>query len=179
MEDFMTTTKKTAADGAMDAIALLTQDHKKVKKMFKDFDKLKEEGDSAEKEALVKEICAELTVHAEIEEELFYPTVRKAIDDDDMMNEAEVEHASAKDLIEQLLSMDPEDEMYDAKVTVLGEYIDHHVEEEQNEMFPKAKKAKIDLEALGEELAELKETKQSQPLSTQGKSKRSGSSARA
>jgi hemerythrin superfamily protein len=171
----MTTTKKASAT---DAIAILTDDHKRVKKLFKDFEKLKENGDAADKEALVEEICAELTVHAEIEEEVFYPAAREAIEDDDMMNEAEVEHASAKDLVEQLMAMDSGDEMYDAKVTVLGEYVDHHVEEEEKEMFPKVKKAKLDLEAIGEELLSLKETKQAQPMNTGSKSKRNSPSAR-
>ena len=140
-----------------DAIALLTADHKKVKKLFKDFDKLKEKGSAKEKQALVTEICAELSVHAQIEEEIFYPAVRDAIDDDDLMDEAMVEHAGAKDLIAQLMAMDPTDEYYDAKVTVLGEEIDHHVGEEEGEMFVKAKRAKIDSVALGDEMSERKE----------------------
>lgn len=173
----MTISKKTAAASNSDAIALLIADHKKVKKLFKDFDKLKESGDAADKEALVAEICAELTIHAEVEEELFYPAVRETIDDDDMMNEAEVEHASAKDLIEQLQAMEASDPMYDAKVTVLGEYINHHVEEEEGEMFPKTKKAKLDLEALGEDMLMLKETKQTQMAADAGKAKRSKSTS--
>jgi hemerythrin superfamily protein len=171
----MTATKKTSGT---DAIEILMDDHKRVKKLFKEFDKMKDKGEVADKEALVEEICAELSMHAEIEEEKFYPAAREAIDDDDMMNEAEVEHASAKDLIAQLQAMDPSDEMYDAKVTVMGEYVDHHVEEEEKEMFPKVKKAKIDLETLGEEMALLRETKQSQPAQAKGKAKSSGSSAR-
>jgi hemerythrin superfamily protein len=178
LEILMPTSKKTSAASANDAIALLTADHKKVKQLFKDFDKLKEDADAADKEALVEEICSELTLHAEVEEELFYPAVRAAIDADDMMNEAEVEHASAKDLIGQLQAMDSSDPMYDAKVTVLGEYINHHVEEEEGEMFPKVKKAKLDLEAMGEEMAMLKETKQAQMLGGDKSSKRGGSSAR-
>ena len=158
----MTASKKTPAASAGNAISMLTDDHKKVKKLFKDFDKLKGKGDAADKETLVEQICAELTIHAEIEEEIFYPAAREAINDDDMLNEAEVEHASAKDLIEQLQEMDSSDPTYDAQVTVLGEYVNHHVEEEETEMFPKVKKAKIDLGALGEELATLKETKQTQ-----------------
>ena len=93
--------------------------------------------------------CQELTIHAQIEEEIFYPAVRDGIEDDDLMDEAEVGHASAKDLIAQLEAMEPGNDLYDARFTVLGEYIDHHVKEEQDEMFPKAKKAKLDLKALG------------------------------
>ncbi|MGH3850405.1 MAG: hemerythrin domain-containing protein [Pseudonocardiaceae bacterium] len=143
---------------AQDAIALLMEDHKKVQKMFKDYDKLKEqEGADEDKSQLAEQICDELTIHTHIEEEIFYPAARDAIDDDDMLDEAEVEHASAKELISQLESMEPGDELYDAKVTVLGEYINHHVKEEQDEMFPKVRKSKLDLYALG---AEMKERKQ-------------------
>jgi hemerythrin-like domain-containing protein len=93
----------------------------------------------------------------QLEEEIFYPAVRAAINDDDLMNEAIVEHAEAKDLIAQIQSMAASDSMYDAKVTVLSENMVHHIEEEENEMFPKAKKLDIDLEALGLEMAERKE----------------------
>lgn len=134
---------------AQDAIAMLTADHKKVKKLFSDFDKLKEKGGDDDKSAIVEQICNELKVHTELEEEIFYPAVRKAIDDGDLMDEALVEHAGAKDLIAQLEDASPDDDLYDAKVTVLGEQIDHHVKEEEGDMFPKAKKAKLDTEALG------------------------------
>lgn len=132
-----------------DAIDMLVADHKKVKKLFGDFDKLKEQGGDEEKSALVEKICSELKVHTAIEEEIFYPAVRKAIDDADLMDEALVEHAGAKDLIAQLEEADPKDDLYDAKVTVLGEQIDHHVKEEEGDMFAKAKKAKVDTASLG------------------------------
>ena len=147
----------TKADQNEDAIALLTADHAKVKKLFKEFEDLKEEDGSAEdKSALVTQICNELKVHTEIEEEIFYPAVRKAIDDSALMDEALVEHAGAKELIAQLEDMSPDDELYDAKVTVLGEQIQHHVKEEEGEMFPKARKAKLDSEALGVQMTERK-----------------------
>ena len=147
----------TKAAAHEDAITLLSADHAKVKKLFNEFQSLKEEDGSAEdKSALVTQICNELKVHAEIEEEIFYPAVRKAIDDGDLMDEALVEHAGAKELIAQLEDMSPDDELYDAKVTVLGEQIRHHVKEEEGEMFPKAKKAKVDGEALGVQMAERK-----------------------
>jgi hemerythrin superfamily protein len=97
-----------------------------------------------------------LTVHATIEEEIFYPAARAAEVDADLLDEADVEHASAKDLISQIESMSPDDDLYDAKVSVLGEYIDHHVQEEEGEMFPKCRKSEMDLAALAEALAERK-----------------------
>ena len=139
--------------------------------IIKKFDKLKEKGDPSEKEALVEEICNELMLHAELEEQLFYRAAREAIDEDDLRNEAAVEHASAKELIEQIQAMDVSDEMLDAKVTVLGEYMEHHLEEEK-ELFPKVKKAKVDLEALGEEMAMLKQSMLVQPMAAAGAKKR-------
>lgn len=155
----MTQANSKSAPGAMDAILILTEDHKKVKRMFTDFEKLMESEDDNEEEkgALVEEICHELTIHTLIEEEIFYPAVRAAIDDDDLMNEADVEHAGARDLIAQLEEMEPGDDYYDAKVTVLGENIDHHVKEEHDDMFPKAKKAKLDLAALGAQMLKRKQ----------------------
>ena len=145
--------KSTGARGE-DAFALLTADHKAVKALFKEFEELKESDDSDDqKEALVEKICNELKVHAQIEEEIFYPALREAIDDEDLLDEADVEHASAKELIAQLEQMQPGDDHYDAKVTVLGEYVDHHVKEEEGEMFTKARKADIDSALLGTELA--------------------------
>ena len=129
--------------------------------MFKEFEAMqKGDTDNDAKADLVQRICAALTIHATIEEEIFYPAVREAIDDMDLMDEADVEHASAKDLIAQLESASPGDDHFDAKVTVLGEMIDHHVKEEEGEMFPKAKKA-IDTGIVGAALkarqAELKQ----------------------
>ncbi|MGH8761821.1 MAG: hemerythrin domain-containing protein [Nitrosospira sp.] len=153
-----TTRSATTHRTKNDALKLLTEDHSKVKKMFKEFEKLckKKEKDQKGKEALASQICNELTVHAQLEEEIFYPAVREAINDDGLMNEAMVEHASAKDLIAQIQSMKAFDPMYDALVTVLGEYVNHHIEEEQNEIFPKAKKSRMDLEEIGLEIAERK-----------------------
>lgn len=149
----MATTRKPAEQ---DAIALLTADHKKVKGLFSQFDKLKDKGSDAEKSDLVTTICNELKVHTTIEEEIFYPAVRKAIEDSDLMDEALVEHAGAKDLIAQLEDMNTDDDLYDAKVTVLGEQINHHVKEEEGEMFPKAKRAKVDTADLGAKMLERK-----------------------
>jgi hemerythrin superfamily protein len=141
-----------SSDSREDAIAALMADHKRVKTLFKKFHSLKEDGSEEEKSELVKQICTELTVHATIEEEIFYPAVREQIEDEDLMDEALVEHAGAKSLIAELEGMEPGDDLYDAKVTVLGEQIEHHVEEEEGEMFKKAKKAKVDTAALGEQM---------------------------
>ena len=149
--------RKGAKAQAQDAIAILSADHKNVKAMFEQYEDLKDDGDSEAKAALAARICLELTVHARAEEEIFYPAVREAIDDDDLMDEAEVEHATAKDLIAQIDEADPEDDLFDAKVKVLGEYIDHHVEEEEGEMFAKAKKAKLDMAELGARIEARKE----------------------
>ena len=156
----MSKPKSSSAQGqkSQDAIAMLIEDHQKVTKMFKDFEKLqKADNKDSEKAALVKQICHELTIHAQLEEEIFYPAVRAAINDDDLMDEAEEEHAEAKELIWQLETMKPGDEHYDAKVTVLGENIEHHIGEEQDEMFVKAKKAKLDMADLGSQIKERKE----------------------
>jgi hemerythrin superfamily protein len=151
------TGKTTTRRSKNDAIKLLTADHAKVKKMFKEFEKLSKKDDEEGKQELAAQICEELTIHAQLEEEIFYPAAREAIEDDELMNEAVVEHNSAKDLISQIQSMGPSDPMFDATVKVLGEYVNHHVEEEQNEIFPKVEKAKLDLEEIGAQIAQRKE----------------------
>ena len=141
-----------------DAVDLLDADHIAVKKLFTQFKKLSEtKAPADERQAIAEKICKELTVHAQIEEQVFYPAAREAIHDDDLLNEAEVEHGSAKDLIAQISAMDAEEELFDAKVIVLGEYIDHHVEEERNEMFPKVRKSDMDLKGMVADLKALKE----------------------
>ncbi|MBN9409284.1 MAG: hemerythrin domain-containing protein [Burkholderiales bacterium] len=142
-----------------DACALLDADHRAVKKLFNAYDELagsRAKTSVAKKAELAREICMELTIHAQIEEEIFYPQLRAVIRETDLLAEAEVEHASAKDLIAQIeagLDAGTLDEEFDAKVKVLGEYIDHHVKEERNEIFPKARAArKLDLEAMMQEL---------------------------
>jgi len=149
--------KKGRNVSGQDAIVMLMADHKKVKKLFATFKKLKDEGDNEEKAAVVDQICNELKIHAAIEEEIFYPAVRKSIEDADLMDEALVEHAGAKELIAQLEEMDAEDALYEAKVTVLGEQIDHHVKEEEGTMFKKAKKANLDTTTLGAAMLKRKQ----------------------
>jgi hemerythrin-like domain-containing protein len=150
-----------ATRGEKDACDLLDADHRAVKRMFKDYEELtnsRARSAAQKKMDLARQICHELTVHAQIEEEIFYPAVRAAIKDTDVIAEAEVEHQSAKDLIAQIEEMAEADEMFDAKVKVLGEYCDHHIKEERNEIFPKARSArKLDLVAMRDELMARKE----------------------
>ncbi|MCC6072883.1 hemerythrin domain-containing protein [Massilia sp. GCM10020059] len=148
--------KKPAA--APDALDLLKADHDKVKSLFREFEDLRGSDDEDERKGeLVDEICYELTVHTMIEDEIFYPVLRSVIDDDDMMDEADVEHAGARELISQLEVMYPGDDHYDATVTVLGEEIAHHIDKEENDMFDAARRAGLDLDELGEQLAARKE----------------------
>jgi len=145
-----------ATRAAKDACDLLDADHRAVKKMFKEYEELtgsRARSAAQKKMDLAHQICHELTVHARIEEEIFYPALRAVMKDTDLLAEAEVEHASVKDLIAQIQEMQEADEMFDARVKVLGEYVDHHVKEEKNEIFPKARSArKLDLMAMREEL---------------------------
>lgn len=155
-KDMATSNKPGKSAAQQDAVEMLMADHKKVKKLFAEFQSLKEGGSAKEKASIVAKICQELTVHSALEEEIFYPAVRKAIDDADLMDEALVEHAGAKDLIAQLEEADAGEELYDAKVTVLGEQIEHHVKEEEGEMFSKAKRENLDTGALGEKMQKRK-----------------------
>jgi hemerythrin-like domain-containing protein len=143
------------------AIEMLKEDHAKVKKAFKEFETM-DRSDTETCRQLVQTVCEDLKVHTTLEEEIFYPAVREAIEDEDIMNEASVEHETAKMLIEQLENMEPDDPNYYATFTVLGEYVMHHVKEEEGEMFPEAKKAGIDLEALGSRMQERKSELMSQ-----------------
>jgi len=149
---------RSDAPTAPDAISLLTQDHEAVKQLFSAFKALADREASAdeEKSALAEQICMHLNVHAQVEEEIFYPAVREAIDDDALMDEAEVEHATAKDLIADISSMNPGDALFAATIAVLGEYVDHHVKQEQRGMFAKARRAGLDLAELGAEIAARK-----------------------
>jgi len=146
-----------ASAGKTDAVKLLTADHREVKALFQEYQKLVDhDAEDDEKHPIAQQICQMLTVHAQVEEEIFYPAAQEAIKDPDLVDEAAVEHATAKDLIAQLEASDPSDELFDAKVKVLGEYIDHHVKEEEGELFPQARKAKMDMVAMGEEIAARK-----------------------
>jgi len=143
---------KAKAGGALE---MLKEDHDKVKKAFKEFEKLDREDTEALRQ-LVQTVCEELKVHTTLEEEIFYPAVREAIDDEDLLNEAQVEHETAKMLIEQLENMGPDDPNFHATFTVLGEYVKHHVKEEEEEMCPEAKKTDLNFEELGTRMKERK-----------------------
>lgn len=148
-----TTTKPKASETPKDAIALLRADHGAVSALFEEYETAKS---SKQKKALVAEICIELSVHTQIEEEIFYPAIKAALKDKLLVPEATVEHAGVKDLIAQIEGIEPDGEMYDAKVQVLSEYVKHHVKEEQNEMFPKAKTTSLDMLELGVRMAARK-----------------------
>jgi hypothetical protein len=137
-----------------DAITLLKNDHRKVEDLFEKY-----ESSRSKKADIAKQICLELTIHTMIEEEIFYPACREAGVDSDIMNEANVEHDGAKTLIAELEAGSPDDEFYDAKVKVLSEEIKHHVKEEEKRggIFSGARQADMDLDALGEQLAERKQ----------------------
>jgi hypothetical protein len=141
----------------MDAIALLKADHRKVEDLFEQFEKAR---DKDRKERLVKQICTELSIHTMIEEEIFYPACTAGVKDEDLLDESYVEHDGAKVLIAELIKSDPGNEFYDAKVSVLSEQIKHHVKEEEKRgegLFAEAKKAGLDMEALGERLMQRKQ----------------------
>ena len=139
-----------------DAVALLKEDHRSVENLFAKFEKASGEG---RKQKLAEQICLELSIHAKIEEEIFYPACEGKVDED-LLKEAYVEHDGAKVLIAEILAGQPDDEFYDSKVSVLQEQIEHHVEEEEKRLeglFSQARKAGLDMDALGEQLAARKE----------------------
>lgn len=148
-------TPQRASDVPRDAIALLKQDHRMAEALFTQF----ENADEEEQPQLAERICNMLNVHAQIEEEIMYPAAKEAFEDDeeiDLVSEAEVEHASAKDLIAKIESMTSDDEAFKATVKVLGEYVKHHVKEEEGELFPALKRSELDLKEMGARLAERK-----------------------
>ena len=152
-----------------DAVALLKADHRAVEELFEKFENASGDG---RKREIAEKICMELTIHAQIEEEIFYPACEGKVEED-MLKEAYVEHDGAKVLIAEIEKGGPDDEYYDAKVKVLSEQIEHHVQEEEQRMegiFAQARKAGLDMDALGEQLAarksELMETYQSSGLPT-------------
>lgn len=135
-----------------DGVSLLMADHRAVEELFSAYETAKEAGDAKGKQKILNQIIGELKVHMELEETIFYPASRPFVDEEETVNEAEIEHASAKDLMTQLSGMDPTDPYYDAKAKVLEEMIEHHVEEEETEYFPEVRRSDMDLKAIGEEM---------------------------
>jgi hypothetical protein len=148
-----TSTSTGARSGAKNQIVeMLKADHKKAKKAFKDFEKLDPHEDPESCQAIVEQTCAELEVHAELEEQVFYPAARSAIKEEDLMDEAEVEHMTAKVLIQQLKEMGADDEKFAATFKVLGEYVNHHVQEEEGEMFKQLTRPGVDWDSVLEQM---------------------------
>lgn len=137
-----------------EATAILRADHKLVSDLFEQYEKARS---PAKKKELVAQICKELTVHAQVEEEIFYPAVKAALQDHELIPEANVEHATLKDLIAQVEGLEPDGEMFDAKIKVMSEYVKHHVKEEQSEIFPKARATSLDMTELGDQITARKQ----------------------
>jgi Hemerythrin HHE cation binding domain. len=149
--------KPSTSSDEIDAIDLLKEDHDEVNALFKDYEMLAEgNGDAGDRRELSKRICGMLAVHAMIEEEIFYPAARAAKVDAALLNEAEIEHGSAKQLIAEIGAAQTDDPLYDARVQVLGEYIRHHVKEEEHELFPACRKAELNMAELGARLQKRK-----------------------
>ena len=152
-------------DATGDVLQLLMAEHREVKAMFQRYQKLAEAGGRGdERMLLASQICVALTVHTQMEEEILYPAAREVLTrDEDIVDEAYVEHAGAKALIAQIKTMTSDQPLYDAKLKVLGEYIDHHVREEETEFFPRLRKTALDLDAMGEQLAARRKQLMAQP----------------
>ncbi len=170
-----------ALDPAPDAISMLKDDHRKVEGLFKQYESA---DDKRSKGSIARQICEELDVHAKIEESVFYPAAKREVKEArDAINEGFVEHSAVKRLVKEIQAMAPTDEMFDAKVTVLIEFVKHHVREEENEMFPKITESDLDLKALGDRLAQAKERLQqkaagAKPRTVSGRAKRTPAAAR-
>ena len=139
-----------------DAVGLLTKDHRKMQRLFSEFDRVKDTADPSERFEIARQACGDLLIHMAIEEAFFYPMARQHIGDDTLMGAAATEHESAKELIRQIGEIDPADAMFAAKVTVLSEQMDLHIQDEESVMFPKVLVSDADLVALGEELLQAK-----------------------
>ena len=143
---------------ANDAIDLLDADHLAVHALFKAYRELVRTGAPAlQRRALAEEICMELTIHARLEEELFYPALREALDDEDLVDESEEQHGSQREFVAQILATSPEDALYDARVTVLAEYVEQHVRRERELVFNRALASRLDLQSLARSLTIRKE----------------------
>jgi hemerythrin superfamily protein len=158
---------RTPTAARTETLNMLKQDHKKVKKAFQDFERLDKRARGDECQALIMQTCADLAVHTTLEEEVFYPAIRAAMREQSLIDEAEVEHASAKTLIADLQQLPPEDRAYAATFKVLGEYVQHHIKEEESEIFPQLTRAKLDWDGLQQQMAARRESLEAELL--QGK----------
>ncbi|MEN3112731.1 hemerythrin domain-containing protein [Uliginosibacterium paludis] len=145
-------TSRAASTARTAIIDLLREDHKRAKKAFRDFEKLDPQEDADECQAVVTRTCGELRVHTALEEELLYPALHEVLKEEDLVDEAEVEHMSARRLIDQLTDMGPEDDKFVATFRVLGEYVKHHIREEESEIFPQMQRAKYDWQSMQQEM---------------------------
>jgi hypothetical protein len=146
---------KERQQAARNAFDVLEEDHREVEEWFDEYDELKD-SDEDRKADLAEKICLALKVHNQIEEEIFYRQARAASQDDDLIDEALVEHSTVKNLIGEIEAMEVGEELYDAKIRVLGEIVKQHIKEEEEELFPELQSTKMDLDVVGKELAERK-----------------------
>ena len=150
--------ENSATQTEADAFVVLIDAHRAVQKIFRDFEQLEPDSfDEDEKAELVFAACTQLKIHAQLEDELFYPAVRPLINDDDLMEEARLEHGTARELIARLETMQPSHPLYDTCFKFLGDCINYHIDEEEREVFPKAKAAGLDAAALGRELIQRRQ----------------------
>ena len=154
--------RSTALSKSQDAINLLMADHKKVKQLFKKFAKAHESEDLETCREIVETTCTELEIHTTIEEEIFYPAARQVVKDQSLLDEAAVEHESAKQLIEEVKELEPDDPKWAAAFTVLGEYVNHHIKEEEGQLFPQTKRGGLDAASVGEQIQQRKTELQAQ-----------------
>lgn len=146
--------RNASGKGAVNAFDLLEQDHRQVEEWFDQYDELRD--DNKRKGELAEKICMAIEVHSQLEEEIFYPQARAATKDNDLIDEAIVEHATVKNLIGEIEEMEVGDDLYDAKIRVLGEMVKRHIREEEEELFPELEKSKMDVDAVGRELTDRK-----------------------
>jgi hemerythrin-like domain-containing protein len=164
-------TTRSATSARSDVLNMLKDDHKKAKKAFQEFERLDKRQQGEDCQALAMQTCSELTLHAMLEEELFYPAIREVMREQSLIDEAEVEHASAKTLIADLQQLPPQERSYAATFKVLGEYVQHHIKEEESEIFPQLARAKLDWDALLQQMTARRESLQAE-LMPQGESSR-------
>jgi hemerythrin-like domain-containing protein len=162
---------RSATAARTELLKMLKEDHKKAKKAFHDFERLDKQAQMDRCQALVMQTCADLALHTTLEEELFYPAIRGALREEQLIDEAEVEHASAKTLIADLQQLPPEDRAWAATFKVLGEYVQHHIQEEESEIFPQLTRAKLDWDGLQEQMTARRQALQ-QELSPEGRPRR-------